>query len=94
VGLVADWDRLRPRLFVVRDPARADFDGGWRFAGVSLLPWSIAASLEPQPSGLYEVVWSQLPCDLVPTDVEFVDCGTPRDLARARSLAALDAVGG
>src|SRR2546423_887966 len=31
-----DWDRLRPRLLVFADEARADFAGGWRHAGLSL----------------------------------------------------------
>jgi molybdopterin-guanine dinucleotide biosynthesis protein A len=86
-AFVAEWDRERPRLQVVRDPERADFEGGWRFAGISLLPWSEASRLEAVPSGLYELVWSQVPVDLVPTDVSLIDCGTPEDLARARSAA-------
>ena len=88
-AFVADWDGERPRLLVVRDEARADFDGLWRFAGVSLLPWAHAADLQPVPSGLYEAVWSKTPVDLVPTDVTFVDCGTPEDLAWARSVAGV-----
>lgn len=86
-SFVQEWDKERPRLLVVRDPERADFDGQWRFAGVSLLPGAVAGGLEPVPSGLYEVVWSQLAVDLVPTEATLIDCGTPEDLARARSLA-------
>jgi len=86
-GLVEGWDHSRPRLLVVEDPARADFDGRWRFAGLSLLPWSVAQTLAPTPSGLYEVVWSRQPVDLVPTTSGYVDCGTPEDLRRARRLA-------
>lgn len=85
-AFVADWDGERPRLLVVRDEARPDFEGIWRFAGVSLLPWACAADLEPVPSGLYEAVWSRAPVDLVATEVTFVDCGTPEDLERARAL--------
>jgi hypothetical protein len=40
------------------------------------------------PSGLYEEVWSKAAVDLVPTDATFIDCGTLRDLERARDLAA------
>jgi N-acetyl-alpha-D-muramate 1-phosphate uridylyltransferase len=87
VGFVAGWDRERPRLLVVADAERPDFEGKWRFAGVSLLPGAIARVLEPVPSGLYELVWSRSPIDLVPADITFVDCGTPEDLARARDLA-------
>jgi bifunctional N-acetylglucosamine-1-phosphate-uridyltransferase/glucosamine-1-phosphate-acetyltransferase GlmU-like protein len=86
-SFVADWDHARPRLLVVPDAARPDFEGRWRFAGVSLLPGAVADGLPAEPSGLYEAVWSQVPVELVPTDVTLVDCGTPDDLARARALA-------
>lgn len=86
-AFVAGWDRRRPRLLVVEDAERPDFEGRWRFAGISLLPSALATGLEPVPSGLYEVVWSQVPVELVPSEVTLVDCGTPEDLARARSLA-------
>jgi NDP-sugar pyrophosphorylase family protein len=87
-AFVAGWDGARPRLLVVEDEARADFEGRWRFAGLSLLPWSVAQTLEAEPSGLYEVVWSRQDVDLVPTAAGFVDCGTPADLAAARQRAA------
>jgi N-acetyl-alpha-D-muramate 1-phosphate uridylyltransferase len=87
VPFVDGWDRVRPRLLVVPDPSRPDFEGGWRFAGVSLLPGSAAAGLPPVPSGLYEAVWSRGEVDLVPTTATFIDCGTPEDLELARSLA-------
>lgn len=83
---VAGWDGARPRLLVVADADRPDFEGEWRFAGMSLLPGPIAQTLEPVPSGLYEQVWSKTAIDVVPTDVTFVDCGTAEDLARARTM--------
>ena len=83
-AFVEEWDRQRPRLLVVEDRARADFEGRWRFAGVSLLPASIAQALRPVPSGLYELVWSRTPLDLVPAQITFIDCGTPQDLEDAR----------
>lgn len=86
-GFVAGWDRVCPRLAVVADAARPDFEGRWRFAGVSLLPNAVARILEPVPSGLYERVWRDADLDLVPVAVEFIDCGTPADLERARRLA-------
>jgi len=82
---VDEWDRARPRLLVVADAERPDFEQRWRFAGLSLLPAGIAATLEPVPSGLYEAVWRRTPIELVPTDVEAIDCGTPEDLTRARA---------
>ena len=65
---------------------RPDFEGRWRFAGISLLSNALARTLEPVPSGLYEQVWSRGPIDLVPADITFIDCGTPEDLAKARRL--------
>lgn len=87
VGFVDGWDGNRPRLLVVADEQRPDFDGRWRFAGVSLLPNRIAAILPPEPSGLYELVWRDALVDLVPTEALFIDCGTYDDLARARASA-------
>ena len=84
---VEEWDHERPRLIVVADAERPDFEGRWRFAGVSLLPAAVAKTLLPVPSGLYELVWSRTLLDLVPTDITFIDCGTTDDLALARSLA-------
>jgi len=87
-AFVAGWDRQRPRLVVVADTDRPDFEGRWRFAGLSLLPNRLAVALPAEPSGLYELVWSRVPLDLVPVDVEFIDCGTEADVAHARTLAA------
>jgi len=82
---VDEWDRQRPRLLVVADDVRPDFEQRWRFCGLSLLAGPVAARLEPVPSGLYEAVWRRMPIELVATDVEAIDCGTPQDLARARA---------
>jgi NDP-sugar pyrophosphorylase family protein len=85
-SFVDEWDRTRPRLLVVADRERPDFEGRWRFAGLSLLPATVAAGLEPVPSGLYELVWSRMAIDLVPADITFIDCGTVDDLEVARQL--------
>lgn len=76
-SFVGDWDRTRPRLLVVSDTERPDFDGGWRFAGVSLLAGETAARLEATPSGLYEVLWRHTEVDLVPTGSTYLDCADP-----------------
>lgn len=86
-AFVGEWDRTRPRLLVVADDQRPDFEQRWRFCGLSLLPGAIAARLDAVPSGLYEAVWQRMPIELVSTDVEAIDCGTPDDLARARAGA-------
>lgn len=84
---VTTWDRRAPRLLVVEDRERADFAGHLRFAGVSLLPNSIASTLDPVPSGLYQQVWRRGGLDLVETRTRFFDCGTPRDYLAANLSA-------
>lgn len=96
--LTDDWSGERPRLLVVEDPARPDFDQ-WRFAGMSLLPAETAERLKPVPTGLYEVVWrdawaaSEL--ELTPFGGTFIDCGTPSDYLRANlhSTGGVSAIG-
>ena len=86
--LFEGWDGSTLRLLVTHDPARGDF-GEWRFAGTSLMPWETARDLEPVPSGLYEVLWSQVEdIELVELDGEFFDCGTPRDYLLANLAAS------
>jgi NDP-sugar pyrophosphorylase family protein len=92
VGALLDgWSGERPRLLVVKDPARADF-GDWRFAGMSLLPAADAEKLQPVPTGLYEVVWRDAAAhdalELTPYDGFFVDCGTPSDYLAANLHAS------
>lgn len=88
-----DGESGRIRLLVTRDPGRGDF-GEWRFAGASLLPWSFARDLKPQPSGLYETLWREQherrALDLVPLEegTPFFDCGTPRDYLAANLAAS------
>lgn len=87
-GFVAEWDRVRPRLLVVAADGDADFDGRWRFAGVSLLPAAVAAALPVVPSGLYEAVWRDADLDLVPTSRRFVDAADPSSYLRANLMAS------
>ena len=86
--LVDGWDHERPRLVVVSDPDTADFAGGWRFAGISLLPARFVPVLRAEPSGLYEEVWSRTDVDLFPVTTPYIDCGTPRDYLRANLLTS------
>lgn len=94
--LLRGWDGLRCRLLCApAGAARADFtapDGtGVRYLGTCLLPAADVAGLAAAPSGLYEVLWRARSdagaLDLLLTRAVVVDCGTPDDLARARSLA-------
>ncbi|HET6815929.1 MAG TPA: NTP transferase domain-containing protein [Mycobacteriales bacterium] len=87
-ALLDGWDRERPRLVVVAEPDNADFAGGWRFAGVSLLPARFVPTLRAEPSGLYEEVWSRTDIDLFPTSTPYVDCGSPRDYLRANLMTS------
>ena len=90
--LVEGWDGETVRLLVVEDPERADFDGRWRFAGASLMPWTDARSLEAAPSGLYEVLWQEARdagrLELAQAGGVFFDCGTPSEYLAANLYAS------
>jgi NDP-sugar pyrophosphorylase family protein len=90
-GFVDGWDRERVRLLCVEDASRADF-GGLRYSGVALLPWSVVASFDAVPSGLYERSWAAEEAagrlDLVRHDGTFIDCGTPGDYLDANLAAS------
>ena len=98
--LLSDWDGQRPRLLVVADPARADFDGQWRFAGASLLPARYVVELVRSLTGvkgtpgLYERVWREawLSGELEISEYPgtFIDCGTPADYAAANRHASAE----
>jgi len=93
----ARWDGERCRLGCVPsgEGVRADFrtpDGlDVRYVGVALLPARLLVRLEPEPSGLYEVLWRAEAAagrlDLVRLDGDAVDCGTVGDYLRANLLA-------
>jgi NDP-sugar pyrophosphorylase family protein len=90
--LLDAWDEDRPRLLVVRDEERPDFDRRWRYAGAAVLPWWAVRELEPEPSGLWEVSWRRLRehgmLDLIRLDAPFFDCGTPADYLAANLVAS------
>jgi hypothetical protein len=89
--LLEGWDGERVRLLVVRDPERADVDD-WRFVGTSVMPGALVRALAPEPSGLWEVMWSQEHAagrlDLVNLDADYVACDTPAEYLRANLLAS------
>lgn len=75
--LVDGWDGETMRLMVVERPPSADF-GPYLYAGVCLLPWRFVKGLEPEPSGIYEVLWRDADTlDLAVHAGAFFDCGTP-----------------
>lgn len=90
-ALVRDWDGERVRLLVHPSSAKPFFaDAG--YSGSCLLPWSLVATLEPVPTGLYEVAWRRLweagQLELVSSGAPFIDCGTPADYLRANLHAS------
>jgi MurNAc alpha-1-phosphate uridylyltransferase len=91
-AMTEGWDADQPRVLVIADRTRADFEGRWRFAGTSLLPWRFVKDLPRKPSGLYEYVWRSAAdaglLSVVETAEQFIDCGTPADYLRANLLAS------
>ncbi len=91
--LLRDWDGERPRLMVTDAGRPSDF-GRRRYVGAALLPWTAVRTLEPRPSGLYEVIWRDAEregrLDVVDAGAPALDCGTPADYLAAN----LDASGG
>lgn len=88
--IVRGWDRERVRVVVLGGPGPARLEPRSQIVG-SLLPWSVAAELDPEPSGLYEVCWAPRAAsgelDVVGWEGPLVDCATPRDYLDA-NLAA------
>ena len=91
-SMVDGWSGHTVRLSAVRDPERADFDGGLRYSGCCLLPADVAASLPDEPGGLFELCWApRLGSDaleVVEHPGRFFDCGTPAELTAARRSAS------
>lgn len=89
-GFADGWDGRRCRLLCVETGGPADF-GTLRYCGVALLPAEAVATLRPEPSGLYEMLWGAAAIrgdlDLVVHDGVVVDCGTPADYLRANLIA-------
>lgn len=90
--VLTGWSGATIRLGVVPDTMRPDFEGGWRYAGVGVMPWSDVSDLTAEPTGLYEVSWGAAEragrLELVPLEGPFVDCGTPADYLAANLLAS------
>jgi NDP-sugar pyrophosphorylase family protein len=89
--LVDGWDGERVRVLVHAAPGLGDF-GDDRYSGACLLPWRVVAGLEPEPTGLHEVVWRAMwdagTLDVIRSEAVFIDCGTPADYLRANLHAS------
>ena len=87
---VAGWDGERVRVLLAGPPAsRLGTDS--RICA-SILPWSEAARLPPEPAGLYEVSWRQAASegrvDEEWFDGRLVACDTPADYLEANLAAS------
>ncbi|CAN5424097.1 hypothetical protein BH23ACT3_BH23ACT3_11880 [soil metagenome] len=78
------------QLLVTLDQASADFDGLWRFTGLSKMTSGTLREIEPASDDLYHGLWKvQLEsgdAQLVPFRGLAVDCGTPAGLLAANLI--------
>lgn len=85
--LVDGWDGSTVRLLLAGASALTPTS---KIAG-ALMPWGALASLEDEPSGLYETIWARAQAErwleVVRYDGPFVDCGTPAQYLDANLLA-------
>jgi MurNAc alpha-1-phosphate uridylyltransferase len=86
--LLEGWDGESVRVFV---PGGGPFGPRSAITG-SLMPWRVVRDLQPEPTGLYEVVWRNEHAagrlELITHHGPWVDCAGPADLLRA-NLSAL-----
>lgn len=90
-GDVADFiggrDQAPTRLLVTLDRAMPDFDGLWRFVGLSTLNQATLARIGPETEDLYRDLWKRQLADgeveLVPFTGLAIDGGTPANLLAA-----------
>ncbi|HEV7896885.1 MAG TPA: NTP transferase domain-containing protein [Planosporangium sp.] len=93
-ALVDGWDGETVRLLGVPAGDRPAEFGRYRFAGLSLLPWSMVRTLQARPANLVRTVWRPAEAAGALTVVEyagmFLDTGTPADYLAANLHAAGD----
>ncbi len=90
-GDVADFvggrDQAPTRLLVTLDRASPDFDGLWRFVGLSTMDRATLARIGPDTEDLYRDLWRRQLADgevqLVPFTGLAIDAGTPANLLAA-----------
>lgn len=87
-ALLDGWDGVRQRVLVAGED---ELHPHAAVAG-AIVPWSVVETLEPVPSGLWEVAWAVAlaagELDSVRHDGPFVDCGTPSDYLSANLWAS------
>jgi hypothetical protein len=93
-ALLDGWDGETVRLLGVPASARPAEFGRYRFAGLSLLPWSVVRGLRCEPSDLVRTAWRPAEATGALTVVEYpgvyVDTGTAADYLDANLQAAGD----
>jgi NDP-sugar pyrophosphorylase family protein len=93
-ALVEGWDGETVRLLGVPAGDRPAEFGPYRFAGLSLLPWSMVRSLVAEPADLVRTVWRPAEAAGALAVVEytgmFLDTGTPADYLAANLHATGD----
>jgi NDP-sugar pyrophosphorylase family protein len=93
-ALIEDWDGYTVRLLGVPGPPK-EF-GTHRFAGFSLLPWELVATLAPKPADLVRAVWRPAEREgrlaIVEYPGTYLDTGTPADYLKANLQAVSQAV--
>jgi NDP-sugar pyrophosphorylase family protein len=91
--LLDGWDGRTTRLLgTPTEPDEWSWEGRYRFAGCSLLPWSRVAGLAPEPSELVKTVWrpAEAAGELTVTEYlgTYLDTGTPGSYLAANLHAA------
>lgn len=95
-GDVADFigrrDQAPTRLLVTPDRASPDFDGLWRFVGLSTMDRATVAQIGADTEDLYRDLWKRQLADgevqLVPFSGLAIDAGTPANLLAANLVAS------
>ena len=86
-GFIGRRDQAPTRLLVTPDRASPDFDGLWRFVGLSTMDRATLARIGPDTEDLYRDLWRRQLADgevhLVPFTGLAIDGGTPADLLTA-----------
>lgn len=94
--LVTGWDGETVRMLVAPPtpgkPGEFGESRQWRFAGMSLLPWRVVASLPPGAGELVTTAWRPAEAAGILRYVrftgDFFDCGTPADYLAANLHAS------
>jgi NDP-sugar pyrophosphorylase family protein len=93
--LLDGWDGTRVRVLGVPAGAVPGEFGRYRFAGFSLLPWTVVATLTTEPSDLVRTVWRPAEAagrlEVVEFSGAYLDTGTVGDYLAANLHAAATA---